>query len=370
MLIAPLPLVPYHHLARTASNRWWKTLLGFVLVPGVYLALALAATAALLVSSLLAGWEEATGGPLLELALTLSAIAALLPIVLLVAWWTQGRRPGTLSSVRGRLRWRWLLVCAALAVPATLLSLGSAVGLTALSGGQTGGEDYRWVGLATFVPALLIVLALVPLQAAAEEYLCRGWLLQSVAAFVPWRWVAIGAQSLVFALLHGVGTPWGFADLVVFAAVTGWLAIRTGGLEAGIALHAVNNVLAFALAAGAVGGLAGDESAADSGWELAVGDIAVILAYGLLVRWLATRLRIDTAARGAVELAVLVPLPETAPLPTSPPRSPSFELSPRTVPAAAVRRAESLDTDESGTDLGPVRSSRSSVSDVDSSAGR
>ncbi|MFB9321040.1 CPBP family intramembrane glutamic endopeptidase [Cryptosporangium minutisporangium] len=306
MLTPPLPRTPYDRLARTATNRWWKTLLGFVLVPVAYALIVLFGALAVVVPFALAGREDPPDvGPLAEFALLLGSIVLLLPLVLLAAWWTQGRRPGTLSSVRGRMRWRWLLGCALLAVPATLLSLGLALGLSALSGVE-GAEEYRWVGWATFGPALLVVLALVPLQAAAEEYLCRGWLLQSVGAFVQWRWVAVGVQTLVFALLHGVGTPWGFADLVVFGVVTGWLAIRTGGLEAGIALHVVNNLLAFTLTVSAVGGLAADETAADSGWELAVADIVVVIGFGLLVRWLATRFRVETVARGEVELATPV----------------------------------------------------------------
>ncbi|SHN34107.1 Membrane protease YdiL, CAAX protease family [Cryptosporangium aurantiacum] len=341
MLTHTLPQIPYHRLARTATNRWWKTLLGFILMPVAYLFVVFFGSLVVFIPFMIASGSAKTPefSPLAELGVGLGSIAIVLPLILLAAWWTQGRRPGTLSSVRGRLRWRWLLGCVLLAVPMTLLALGLAVGLYALTGSDSG-DDYQWVGWATFGPALLLVFALVPFQAAAEEYLCRGWLLQSVGAFVRWRWIAIGVQTLVFALLHGVGTPWGFADLVVFGAVTGWLAIRTGGLESGIALHVVNNVLALSLAVSAVGGLTLDETAADSGWQLAVADILVIVSYGLLVRWLATRFRVETAARGPIELA----------------GRESIE------PVAAVPAP--------GTDRGPVLTSLSSLPDVSSSSGK
>ncbi|WP_051571371.1 type II CAAX endopeptidase family protein [Cryptosporangium arvum] len=277
-------MTPYHRLARTPTNRWWKTLLGFVLAPIAYLVVVAAGALVLLIPGV-----GSDVGPLAEFALGIGAVAVMLPIVLLVARVTQGRRPGTLSSVLGRLRWRWMLLCGLLAIGTSVLSLA----LLAVVG-PDGGEEYRFAGWATFAPALLVVLALVPVQAAAEEYLCRGWILQSVAAFVGLRWIAIGVQALVFTLLHGIGTGWGFVDLMVFGGVAGWLAIRTGGLEAGIAAHAVNNVLAFGIAVSAVGGLTIDETAADSGWQLAVVDSVVFVGYAVAVHWLAKRMRVES----------------------------------------------------------------------------
>ncbi|MET9522895.1 CPBP family intramembrane glutamic endopeptidase [Streptomyces coeruleorubidus] len=45
-------------------------------------------------------------------------------------------------------------------------------------------------------------------------------------------------QAVLFAAAHGWGTKWGFIGLLVFGGVCGWLTIRTGGLEAAVALHA------------------------------------------------------------------------------------------------------------------------------------
>ncbi|GAA0284095.1 type II CAAX endopeptidase family protein [Cryptosporangium japonicum] len=296
-------MTPYHRLARTPTNRWWKTLLGFVLAPIAYLVVAGAGALVIFVPS---GGTDV--GPLADFTLGIGAVALMLPVVLLVAWVTQGRRPGTLSSVLGRLRWRWMLLCGLLALGTTVLSLGL---LTVL--GQGGGE-YRWAGWTAFAPALLVVLALVPVQAAAEEYLCRGWILQSVAAFVGLRWIAIGVQALVFTLLHGIGTGWGFVDLMVFGGVAGWLAIRTGGLEAGIAIHVVNNVLAFGIAVSAVGGLSIDETAADSGWLVALVDCVAIVGYAVLVHRLGTRTRIASARPEPAPLTPeLVPVGDRVP---------------------------------------------------------
>jgi len=120
------------------------------------------------------------------------------------------------------------------------------------------------------------------LQAAAEEYFTRGWLLQAVGAYGRRPWLPIAVQAVVFAALHGWGTPWGFADLVVFGSVAGWLTVRTGGLEASIALHVVNNLLGGLISA-AYGDLSVDETAADLPWQLALLDTGVLIAYAWLV---------------------------------------------------------------------------------------
>ena len=93
----------------------------------------------------------------------------------------------------------------------------------------------------------------------------------------------------MFAALHGWGTPWGFADLVVFGVVAGWLTVRTGGLEAAIALHVRQQPDQPACWPPPYGELTVDETAADMPWQLAVVDVPVLLAYALVIVWLARR---------------------------------------------------------------------------------
>src|SRR3982750_3704499 len=108
--------VPYHRLARTDAHRWWRPVLGtaFIVVAGTVLALfgylAYGAAAALAGRPHVAG-EMPTFGALGDLAMSFLIIATLLPVTLLAVRWIQRRRAGTLSSVTGRLRWRWLLTC-------------------------------------------------------------------------------------------------------------------------------------------------------------------------------------------------------------------------------------------------------------------
>ncbi|WFE28415.1 type II CAAX endopeptidase family protein [Solwaraspora sp. WMMD791] len=284
---------PYHRLAATDAHRWWRPLLG----TGTVLVSFLAAQVALIIVFMIVAFvldapRDADGLPVLpalaETAYALLGIATGLPLVLVAAWLIQRRSPGSVSSVVGRIRWSWLGRCLLIALPVVVLLLAGTYGLTALTGADTGVDDVEWVGVGMFVTSAAMLLALVPLQAAAEEYLCRGWLLQAVGAYLRGPWPAIVVQAVPFALAHGWGTTWGFLDLLLFAVVTGWLTVRTGGLEAAVALHVVNNLVAMLLA-GALGQLTIEQTATDAPWQMLVVDAPLLIGYAIVVAWLAGR---------------------------------------------------------------------------------
>ena len=287
----------YHRLARTAAHRWWQPIVGTLLVLVGVGVLTVVLTVFWMIAAELAGRPDGpdgipTFGPIADTGFLLASLAVMIPVILLAARWAQARPAGTVSSVTGRLRWRWLAVCLLLSLPTVVLMIGGFAGLLAITGDWSADDaGVGWVGVRTFAISVVVLLALVPLQAAAEEYLCRGWLLQAVGAYLRSPWIAIVPQALIFAAAHGWGTRWGFADLVVFGLVTGWLTIRTGGLEAAIALHVVNNLVAMGLAA-ATGDLASDTTAADAPWQLLAVDLVVVVGYALVVNWLAARRRL------------------------------------------------------------------------------
>ena len=166
-------------------------------------------------------------------------LAAFIPLGQLCVWLGHGWRPRWVASVRPGMRWSWLLICAgvtaAVYVPVT--------GLLLLVDPQ-GGSPERQAPL-----LLLVVLLTTPLQAAGEEYLFRGWLTQAIGSLVPraavGALVAGGVSATLFALAHGQQDLWLFLDRFGFGVAASWLVWRTGGLEAGIAVHAVNNIVAF-----------------------------------------------------------------------------------------------------------------------------
>jgi membrane protease YdiL (CAAX protease family) len=296
--LTPPPGTAYHRLARTAAHRWWRHVLA---VPAVI-------TAWVILAGVLYGITAGLTGPRVSLAVDFLAVALLLPVTLGAAAWIQGRRPGTLAAVTGRLRLRWLLRCLPVAGAALVVSLGGGVALFAVTdpAGAAGlGLDTGWTGPVSFAASMAILLLVVPVQAAAEEYGFRGFLLQTFGAFARGPWVPILLQAVLFAAVHGWGTPWGFADLVVFGTLAGYLTVRTGGLEAAIALHVVNNVCAAGLAA-ALGQLTVDETATDAPWQVVVVDVPVLVAYTLVVLWLARRRGIAAVSPAGPDQPALV----------------------------------------------------------------
>src|SRR5690606_5596146 len=156
-----------------------------------------------------------------------------------------GPRPvGLLSSVAGRLRWGWML---RLVVPA-LVAYGASfvlylVVLPPLMGEPAPAPSVGpnlWVMLA-------IILLLVPLQATAEEYVFRGYLMQTIGAWLkhPAFAILLPVPLFMFGHLYDI---WGLLDVGVFAVFAAWLTWRTGGLEAAIVAHVINNVAIFVLA--------------------------------------------------------------------------------------------------------------------------
>jgi membrane protease YdiL (CAAX protease family) len=304
MVIAPPPGLPYHRLARTARHAWWRPVLGLLLIAASWITAAVLLYAFMAAAAALAGRPAGPGGEsglgeLADLAAGFAVIALLLPLTLAAARWVQRRPAGSLSSVLGRLRWRWLLLCLLPAGGALTVTLGVSAVLPA---GAAGGA---WAGWGPLLAGTAVLLLVVPVQAAAEEYAFRGYLLQAAGSFLRRPWAPILLQAVLFAALHGWGTPWGFADLVVFGALAGYLTVRTGGVEAAVALHVVNNVAATVLAV-ALGQLTLDESAADMPWQMAAVDVPVLVAYTLVVLRLAGRRRIAALSPAGPDQPALV----------------------------------------------------------------
>ncbi|MFG2119684.1 CPBP family intramembrane glutamic endopeptidase [Streptomyces sp. NPDC048710] len=298
---------PYHRLARTERYRWWQPLVATLVAgAGWWLSLfplgfVLGGAAALAGVELGGPQDLLFADPLWNDATLLLMLALMLPMVLLAARQVQRRPAGSLSSVTGRVRWRWLLVCLGVAVAAAVLLIFLAATLTLLFGaGVDGAASNAWVGWPTFLASALVFVLLVPFQAAAEEYVFRGWIPQVFGCYLRTPWVGGVVGALLFALAHGLGTPWGFADLVLFGLVLSFLVIRTGGLEAAVAYHVGTNLVLMILAATTAGGVADHRTAADGSWELLVAGAVALALYAWVVLHLSRRLHIARTAPAPV----------------------------------------------------------------------
>lgn len=210
------------------------------------------------------------------------ALASAIPATWLLVRVLHGLRPGWLGSVVGRLRWRWFATCLGLAA-VTLLATLVVGSLVPASGDQAQVGD----GLNSFTSTtrdfLLVILLLTPLQAAGEEYAFRGYLTQ-VFGLLGRRSISVLLPALLFALAHGAQDPAVFFDRFAFGVVAGVLVIATGGLEAGIAMHVLNNFVAYGVALAFGDMTTALDPSGGSWWSLPVTLTQSLLFLGLTTR--------------------------------------------------------------------------------------
>jgi uncharacterized protein len=318
---APLPAYPharpepYHRILRTWTYRAWRVVVGMLLVLAlgmlvgpllawVTVGLGMAALGLGSLGGLSDQIAEGRGTPAVLLVINL-ALALLIPLTWLAVRYLHNLRPRWLTSVRPGMRWGWLATCfgvALLSVVAFSLLAGLVLGdATPAATGE------RAQSTGTTVAFLAVVLLTSPLQSAGEEYFFRGYLLQGFGALVRSPWFALVCTSLLFAVAHGSQNLPLFVDRFAFGLVAGGLVIYTGGLEAGIAMHIVNNVVILGLAA-ATGTLSQTLGTTEASWSLVAFDLGQFGLYSVVVVLLARakRLRRTTPGPPAEETAAEV----------------------------------------------------------------
>jgi membrane protease YdiL (CAAX protease family) len=157
------------------------------------------------------------------------------------------RRPA-LSWVTGAPRFRWRLFWIGLVMFGLVLAVTASIP-EALHG---------WPDRPVFLKAdeavrmriayVIIMLIALPVAAAFEEVLCRGFLLQVTGAFTHSLPAILLFNSLVFSLLHVDPDPGRNLGRAVLGMALSWGVLRTGGLEIGIGIHAANNLVILMLA--------------------------------------------------------------------------------------------------------------------------
>jgi len=318
---------PFHRILRTWNYHYWRVLVGIlVTVVGAFVAPLLMGLLVGLVAQMLglgsvAGVMTGLGlqgtiAPLTLLALNLS-LALLIPITWLAVRYLHNLRPRWLGSVRPRLRWAlvgWFfaasLVSTALAYLTAGLLFPSELPTSGGGGGGVAGDA------ATTTAFLVIIVLTSPLQAAGEEYFFRGYLLQGFGALVRSPWFTVTCSSLLFAVAHGSQNLPLFVDRFAFGLTAGGLVILTGGIEAGIAMHVVNNVVVLAIAA-AAGTLTQTLGTTEAGWTVVAVDLAQFVVYAGLVVLLCRRIRPQRLTAGPPEGETAAPQPGPPAAPTT-----------------------------------------------------
>ena len=320
----PVELRQYHEFLRTPRMRWWRPIAAIAMGAVLFL------LANLMVSAGAMIYDISVGNTTLENYSSMSrfkatpafffannvGLALCIPIAALTQWACFGQRPRWMASVTGAFRWRWFGECVVWMLPVFLLSLVIDVAL--------GGLPSLRVNASTgFMIAAILVTT--PLQAAGEEYLLRGLGQRAIGAWLPRTAglvVSTAVTAGIFMYLHGAGDPWLNVFYVLFAATASVLVWRTGGLEAAIAMHVVNNMVSMTfLPFTDFSEMFNREAGTGSPWVLL--QMMIMLAAATLVLWRA-KLRgvVTMSAPGAPQPPSVSPVAQPIPQQAYPPSQP------------------------------------------------
>ncbi|MDO4260210.1 MAG: type II CAAX endopeptidase family protein [Actinomycetaceae bacterium] len=311
---------------RTPHYKWWKLLLAALIFYVFWNLCQIPVYAVVLpvfgLETLTLSQGVSTGATNLMshpglLMLSLGNLGVAIPALALALFVVEKRGIGSLSSVKGRLRWD--MIGRAL-LPAIVLWGGILLYEIAMGA--------PIVDLSTVVPQIVIILLLVPLQSAAEEYVFRGGIMQAIGAWGGPAWLALIISTALFIPVHGQYHGLGLVSVSFMGICMAWLTMRTGGLEAAIVLHTVNNYLAFG---GALLFQANPMSDAETTWLSLLTQCGIVALYTAIADWWLRRVIIKREGRGVMtgafggpvgnfgqKAAPLVPAPVAASAPVDP----------------------------------------------------
>lgn len=173
------------------------------------------------------------------------AVAILNGVMMLLGVWLGSllvKKPLRLSFTTAR-RWRWRQVFGGFVLYGAALALLLAFGI-GLDGEV---PQFPAFTLAPSTPFAFVYMALafggLLLAAGGEELVFRGWLLRQTANLLPWTWVYLLLNGVIFSLIHGEWDP----NALIARAAMGigfcYMALRFGGIEFSTGAHTANNFL-------------------------------------------------------------------------------------------------------------------------------
>jgi len=316
--------LPYHRLYRAQPTyRWWRPLVAILMTAVFFLGVSVLVAIPVFVVVFATGAidfldpsatddltalitpDMARPWTLLFGLGSIILVLPLIPVALKIAGIRpSGVRVSILHSVLFRLRWRWLAISFIPAAVVWIATFAVQLGVGAAFGEQLLPFS---TDVPTYLLSVLIVVLLVPIQAATEEYLYRGVLLQSVGAWVRFAPVTVVVSAVLFGFSHAYDV-WGILSVIAMGVGFAYVAIRTGGLEAGIALHTVNNVGAFVVTGTGMFGPTGITE--DTGGPAAfLAQIVTIVLWVLAIEWSTRRAGVERLSRIGVPRPVPGMLP-------------------------------------------------------------
>ena len=156
-------------------------------------------------------------------------LVMVIPALYLASKIVKDRPFSSYSSSRGG--WNLKLYLKALIIPAILYVIYQFIDFAI--NGSTGTPQVS-------ILFLIAIFITIPLQCIAEEYVFRGFLLQTLGAWFKIPLLAVVLQAVIFALAHGYNI-FGFLETLTMGFICGFFAWKTNGIEISSAIHTANN---------------------------------------------------------------------------------------------------------------------------------
>lgn len=175
---------------------------------------------------------------LIMIGVTFAALA----IAVLVVVATVNRRPMR-SWITAAPRFRWKLALAGLGLYAGVLAVWFVIAW--LTGDDSLQSPIFRADQPLDVRLLYVVVSLlaIPVAAAFEEILCRGWMLQLTGAFTRNLIPLLLVNGVIFSALHLDPDLGRNIARLASGVVFSYAVLRLGGLEFAIGAHAANNLM-------------------------------------------------------------------------------------------------------------------------------
>ena len=222
---------------KTFDNyRWFKSItvfiIGFIITCIFQLILTFAFYGAYgpeLMISILDGGYEVLNTEMGQIFTDLGVIV-FIPALFIASKIVKDRPFSSYASSRGG--WNFNLYFKALIIPLICYLIFEAIYVAVE--GPKGNYHFSWM-------FLIISFIFVPLQCIAEEYVFRGFLMQTFASWFNIPILAVILQAIIFALSHSYNSL-GIIEVFVTGILLGFLTWKTNGIEVSSAIHTANNL--------------------------------------------------------------------------------------------------------------------------------
>lgn len=191
------------------------------------------------------------------------SVGAFIPSIYIASRIVRYRPFSSYSSSRGG--WNWKIYFKCLTIPLIIYVIYHAIDFT-IHGTNGGVNQISQI-------TLIICLIIIPFQSIAEEYVFRGLLMQTFGSWFKIPILSIIIQAIIFAIFHSYDAI-GIITIFASGIILGVLAWCTNGLEAGSAIHSINNLSSFYIAVLGLNSI----SSTVSMWDFIASTLVVVIS--------------------------------------------------------------------------------------------